>query len=52
MGRELKPCGIRAAYMRHLRNRQVPCPQCAAANQAYGRAYRAELNRILRGRPS
>lgn len=52
MNRVLKPCGTRAAYMRHLRNQQVPCPKCAAANQAYGRAYRAEVKRILRRRPA
>lgn len=30
-GRELAPCGTRAAYRRHLRRGEVPCRACVAA---------------------
>ena len=40
MGRALKPCGTRAACMRHLRNGEQPCDACAQANKEYGEAYR------------
>ncbi|MGW0032082.1 LuxR C-terminal-related transcriptional regulator [Streptomyces sp. NPDC003314] len=42
-------CGDRAAYLRHLRRRETPCPACRAANarnQAARRAaeFKDELN--------
>ena len=35
MTRALKPCGTRAAYVRHLSYGQKPCDLCTAANRAY-----------------
>jgi hypothetical protein len=32
---ELKPCGTRAAYARHLRYGENPCGPCRDANNAY-----------------
>ncbi|MFC9085315.1 hypothetical protein [Nocardiopsis dassonvillei] len=29
--RQLKPCGTFAAYLRHLRHREVPCETCREA---------------------
>ncbi|RRQ81516.1 hypothetical protein [Streptomyces griseofuscus] len=37
--RELKPCGTRAAYLRH-RAKGENCPECRAANAAADRRYR------------
>jgi hypothetical protein len=31
--RELQPCGTPAAYRRHLRNHETPCPSCRRAKQ-------------------
>lgn len=42
----LKPCGTRAAYQRHKRNREPLDEACAAAN----RAYEAEWKRRARAR--
>jgi hypothetical protein len=36
--RPLKPCGTRAAYQRHIANREVPCDACVAANRIDARA--------------
>ena len=41
MTRQPKPCGTPAAYRRHLRNRQKPCPACTRANAAEVAASRA-----------
>lgn len=30
--RRLKPCGTNAAYMRHIRRGEKPCPSCCAAH--------------------
>jgi hypothetical protein len=30
----LKPCGTNAAYQRHRRNNEYPCPPCLAAHAA------------------
>jgi len=30
--RQLSPCGTNAAYARHLRRGQQPCPDCCAAH--------------------
>lgn len=35
MSRLLKPCGTRAAYVRHLSYGQAPCDLCTRANRAY-----------------
>ena len=43
----LKPCGSYAAYKRHLRHYQDPCPACKAANAAATAAGRRALDRIL-----
>jgi hypothetical protein len=32
MARKLRPCGTRAAYQRHLYNKEEPCEACKAAN--------------------
>jgi hypothetical protein len=32
MPRKLRPCGTRAAYQRHLYNKEEPCEACKAAN--------------------
>ena len=32
MTRKLQPCGTRAAYARHLYNKEDPCDACKAAN--------------------
>ena len=40
MSRELKPCGTRAAYMRHLRRGEDPCGACRDANRAGDREQR------------
>lgn len=39
MPRELKPCGTRAAYCRHISRREEPCDPCKAAHAEYRRAY-------------
>lgn len=31
-GRTLKPCGTNAAYARHIRNKEQPCPPCCEAH--------------------
>lgn len=31
MPRQVKPCGTEAAYRRHLRNAETPCPECKRA---------------------
>ncbi len=33
MKRQLAPCGTQAAYQRHIRNGEVPCEPCAAAER-------------------
>ena len=38
--RELKPCGTVAAYMRHIRARELACEPCLAAMSAYTRERR------------
>lgn len=38
MSRQLKPCGTRAAYYRHLLHGETPCLPCTDANAAYVRA--------------
>lgn len=50
MSRPLKPCGTRAAYVRHLAYGQKPCEPCTRANRAYEmRRYNGtELNRNIR----
>lgn len=54
MSRYLKPCGTRAAYVRHLSLNQAPCAPCTRANSTYehARQHRAEqqagINRDLR----
>jgi hypothetical protein len=40
---ELAPCGTRAAYRRHLRRYEQPCPACCAAAAEYVRKRRAAL---------
>ena len=42
MTRELKPCGTRAAYLRHLKNREPPCFGCSYANATFQERQRAE----------
>lgn len=34
-------CGDRAAYLRHLRRKETPCPACRAANARHGVEQRA-----------
>ena len=34
-------CGDRAAYLRHLRRRETPCPACRGANARHGVEQRA-----------
>lgn len=36
--RELKPCGTRAAYKRHIRKREPVCRRCRLANR-HGRDF-------------
>lgn len=38
--RQLKPCGTRAAYQRHLANGEEPCSACQGANNQADRRYR------------
>ena len=35
-----KPCGTSAAYRRHLRAGERPCPKCCAANAAATKTYK------------
>lgn len=35
------PCGTLAAYKRHLRKKEKPCPACAAARLDWERGYHA-----------
>jgi 5-methylcytosine-specific restriction endonuclease McrA len=35
MSKELQPCGTRAAYRRHNKNKETPCPECISANNKY-----------------
>lgn len=39
--RSLQPCGTRAAYRRHKRHGETPCPPCREAMAALSRADRA-----------
>lgn len=36
-GRQVAPCGTRAAYKRHRRHGEQPCGPCVEAMRAYGR---------------
>jgi hypothetical protein len=47
MARPLKPCGTRAAYQRHLKNREVPCQACTEANRATAQAQVAARRAVL-----
>ncbi len=47
-GRELKPCGTVAAYMRHRYHNQDPCEACLAAWAAYHRAYYRRNRQAIR----
>jgi hypothetical protein len=38
--RELKPCGTRGAYLRHLAHREVPDEACAAAARGWATGQR------------
>jgi len=38
---EPQPCGTRAAYRRHLRRYEQPCPACREAAAEYVRQQRA-----------
>lgn len=38
---ERKPCGTRAAYLRHLDHGEPPCDPCAEANAAHRREHAA-----------
>jgi hypothetical protein len=38
--RQLKPCGTRAAYLRHRSRGEQPCDACRAANTSADRRYR------------
>ena len=50
----MKPCGTRAAYLRHQRNGETPCDECRAANNEYAarlmRRRRAETDEERRQR--
>ena len=37
--RAVKPCGTRAAYIRHVRNGEAPCLGCVEANRIYQRTW-------------
>lgn len=45
MSTSLKPCGTRAAYVRHLRHREDPCEPCLKANRERDADKRARHNR-------
>lgn len=47
MGRELKPHGTVAAYMRHLRAGEEPCRPCKDARAAYARSRYVPSSRVL-----
>ena len=38
----LRPCGTVAAYVRHLRHREVPCDACVGANATAKREWTAK----------
>lgn len=44
MGRPASPCGTDAAYKRHLRNGEDPCPECRKAHTAKRRTDRRPAN--------
>ena len=46
---EPKPCGTRAAYKRHLRRYEQPCPACREAAAQYTRQQRAAQNQAPAG---
>jgi len=46
-GKGLKPCGTRAAYLRHLKAGEHPCPECAEAARIHERG-RVDRRRIAR----
>jgi hypothetical protein len=58
MPRKLQPCGTRAAYARHLYNKEDPCEACKAANAirasaapSGGNAYMHDMDRALEANP-
>lgn len=58
MPRKLQPCGTRAAYARHLYNKEEPCGPCKAANMirvnsapSGGKRYEMEASAALEANP-
>lgn len=49
MAQQLAPCGTLAAYRRHLRAGETPCPACRTANRT---AKRDQADQRRRGRTS
>ena len=47
----LLPCGTRAAYVRHVRAGERPCPECRAANADYMRRRRLRSRKLVVLRP-
>jgi hypothetical protein len=45
---QLKPCGTRAGYSRHVKNGEKPCEACAAENLRYMRDYKPAWRRARR----
>lgn len=46
--RRLAPCGTRAAYARHLYNREKPCFDCRVASSQYHAERRAARKAVAR----
>jgi len=42
----IKPCGTSAAYVRHLRHKEVPCQPCVTANRVDTMKRQAKLNSL------
>jgi hypothetical protein len=42
MPRQLRPCGTRAAYVRHQRHGEDPCEKCVEGNRLYMQQFREQ----------
>lgn len=49
--RELRPCGTRAAYVRHKRNGEEPCLACHTAYKEYKRELNSRRKRTRKLKP-
>lgn len=49
--KKLKPCGTNAAWARHRKNGERPCPDCSAAHAADVKRHKAKKSKVRRPKP-